>query len=74
MEQIKTIEQVMEYVKNLRAMLDDEYEKFDSATIYAEELAEREYDGLSSTEEDYLSAVRNVLWFFNKLDNELENF
>lgn len=74
MKEIKNIEQVAEYVKSLRAMLDDEYEKFDSATTYAEELAEREYDGLSSTEEDYLSMVRNVLWFFNDLDNKLENF
>lgn len=73
MKEIKNIEQVAEYVKSLRAILDDEYEKFDNATTYAEELAEREYDGLSSTEEDYLSMVRNVLWFFNELDCELND-
>lgn len=73
MKEIKNIEQVAEYVRSLRAILDDEYEKFDGATTYAEELAEREYDGLSSTEEDYLSMVRNVLWFFNEIDSELND-
>jgi len=74
MKEIRNIEEVAEYVKSLRVIIDNEYEKFDSATTYAEELAEVEYDGLSSTDENYLSAVRNVLWLFDELYDTLENF
>lgn len=73
MKEIKNIEQVAEYVRSLRVILDDEYEKFDNATTYAEELAEVEYAGLSSANEDYLSAIRDVFDEFNKIDSELND-
>lgn len=72
MKEIKNIEQVAEYVKSLKAILDDEYEKFDITTTYADKLAEAEIN-LSSVDEVYLSAVRDVFEEFNKIDSELND-
>lgn len=73
MKEIRNIEEVAEYVKSLRATLDDEYEKFDRATTYAGELAEVEYKGLSSTDAEHLSAVRDVFEELSKIDSELKD-
>ena len=73
MEQIKTIEQVAEYVKSLEKVMDSQYEQFDNTTLYADKFCEMGYYNLSSVDKVYLSAVRDVFEMFDKIGSELND-
>lgn len=73
MEQIKTIEQVVEYVRSLEKVMDSQYEQFDNATIYADKFSEMRYYNLSSEDKVYLSAVRDVFEVFDEIASKLND-